>query len=151
MEPTIPPPIPSQPQRNWWSRNWKWFVPAGCLSIILLFVAFIVAIMSFAFGIMKSTDVYKDALAKAKTNPAVIEALGLPIKDGFFFSGHTEENGASGTADLSIPISGPKGKGTIYVKAEKSLGRWNYSELVAEIKKTGERIDLTEDTPSNRL
>jgi len=28
------------------------------------------------------------------------------------------------------------------LKAEKSLGRWNYSDLVVEIEKTGERIDL---------
>jgi hypothetical protein len=51
-------------------------------------------------------------------------------------------NGASGEANLSIPISGPKGKARIYLKAEKSLGRWNYSDLVVEIEKTGERIDL---------
>lgn len=140
---TTPPPIPPAPKRNWWSRNWKWFVPTGCLTIILLFVAFAFAIMSFAFGLMKSTGVYKDSLDKAKAHPAVIEALGSPIKDGFFFSGQTSENGASGEADLSIPISGPKGKATLYVKAEKSLGRWNYSALVVEIKKTGERIDLT--------
>jgi hypothetical protein len=25
----------NQPQeRNWWNRNWKWFVPLGCLGTI---------------------------------------------------------------------------------------------------------------------
>jgi len=51
-------------------------------------------------------------------------------------SGNTNINGASGEANLSIPISGPKGKGTIYVAAKKSLGRWNYSGLTVEIEKT---------------
>jgi hypothetical protein len=91
---------------------------------------------------MKSTDVYKDALSQARGNSAVIEALGTPIKDGFLVSGNTNVNGASGEANLAIPISGPKGKGTIYVSAKKSLGQWRYSGLVVEVGQTHERIDL---------
>ena len=91
---------------------------------------------------MKSTDVYKDALERAKANSAVIEALGSPIAEGFLVSGNTNVNGAYGEANLSIPISGPDGKGTIYVAANKSLGRWNYSGLIVEIAKTHRRIDL---------
>jgi hypothetical protein len=91
---------------------------------------------------MKSSDVYKGALARAKAEPAVVEALGSPIKDGMFVSGSTNVNGASGHADLAIPIYGPKGEATLYVVAEKSFGAWNYSNLVVEIKKTKERIDL---------
>jgi hypothetical protein len=94
------------------------------------------------FSAIKSAEPYKDALAKAKMNPEVIEALGSPIKEGFFVSGNTNVNGAAGEANLAIPISGPKGKGTIYAKAAKSLGRWNYSGLVLEIAKTHQRIDL---------
>lgn len=150
MEPTIPP-LPSPPKRNWWTRNWKWFVPTGCLTMLALFVLFVCSIAMIVFSAMKSTDVYKDALAKAKATPAVVEALGSPIKDGLFVSGNTNVNGASGEANLAIPISGPQGKGTIYLKAEKSLGRWNYSELVVEIQKTGERIDLLESSPANEL
>jgi len=94
------------------------------------------------FRAMKSTDVYKDALARVKPDPAVIETLGSPITERFLVSENTNVNGASGEANLSIPISGPNGKGTIYVAAKKSLGRWNYSELTAEIEKTHQRIDL---------
>jgi Cytochrome oxidase complex assembly protein 1 len=75
-------------------------------------------------------------------HPAVVEALGSPIKEGFFVSGSTNVNGAAGEANLAIPISGPKGKGTIYVKAGKSLGRWSYSDMVVEIQATRNRIDL---------
>jgi hypothetical protein len=53
--------------------------------MVVLFVAFIAGIVLLVFGAMKSSDVYKDALAKAKTEPAVTEALGSPIKDGFLF------------------------------------------------------------------
>jgi len=137
-----PPPVPPTPKPNWWKRNWKWFVPVGCFSIAVLFVAFVAAVVLIAFSAVKSTDVYKDALTRAKAHPAVIEALGSPITEGFLLSGNTNVNGASGEANLSIPVSGPKGKGTIYVAATKSLGRWNYSGLVLEIAKTHQRIDL---------
>jgi hypothetical protein len=98
---------------------------------------------------MKSTDVYKAALARARAHPSVIEALGSPIKEGFLVSGNTNVNGASGEANLSIPISGPNGKGTIYVAANKSLGRWNYSGLIVEIAKTHQRIDLLQGPGPN--
>jgi hypothetical protein len=114
----------------------------GCLGITLLFVAFAGSILVIVFSAMKSTDVYKNALSRAKGDPAVIEALGSPINDGFLVSGNTKVNGASGESNLAIPISGPKGKGTIYVSANKSLGQWNYSGLVVEIGQTHERIDL---------
>ena len=98
--------------------------------------------MLIVFSAIKSTEPYKDAFTRAKTNSGVIEALGLPIHAGFFVSGSTNVNGAAGEANLAIPISGPKGEGTIYAKATKSLGRWSYSDLVVEIHATRNRIDL---------
>jgi hypothetical protein len=141
MEPS-PPPIVPPARANCWTRNWKWFVPSGCLTIVLFFAAFVGLIVVVVFSAMKSSDVYKGALARAKAEPAVVEALGSPIKDRMFVSGSTNVNGASGHADLAIPIYGPKGEAILYVVAEKSLGAWNYSNLVVEIKKTKERIDL---------
>jgi Cytochrome oxidase complex assembly protein 1 len=144
-----PPAIPTH-RPNWWRRNWEWFVPAGCFTVALLFLGFVGSILVIVFSAMKSTDVYKTALARAKADPAVIEALGSPIRDGFLVSGNTNMNGASGESNLAIPISGPKGKGTIYVSANKSLGRWNYSGLVVEVGQTHERIDLLRrSVPSN--
>jgi hypothetical protein len=133
---------PATPKPNWWTRNWKWFVPLGCFTVLLLFLVFAGSIVVIVFSAMKSTDVYKEALARAKADPSVIEALGSPIKEGFLVSGNSNVNGASGESNLSIPISGPKGKGTIYVSATKSLGRWIYSGLVVETGQTHERIDL---------
>ena len=135
-----------QPQpKNWWARNWKWFVPAGCFSVMVLILGFVALILSFAFGIMKSSDAYKQALAKARSSPEVVNALGSPIKEGFFISGNINVNGASGNADLAIPITGPKGKGMVYVEARKSAGEWTYSKLVVQIDRTNERIRLIDE------
>ncbi len=144
----IPPPLSSTARPNWWKRNWKWFVPVGCFSMAVLFIVFVGSVVLIVFSAVKSTDVYKDALARAKVHPAVIEALGSPVTEGFLISGNTNVNGASGEANLSIPIAGPKGKGTIYVAARKSLGQWNYSGLVFEIAKTHQRINLLQSPAS---
>ena len=141
-------PVAADVRPNWWKRNWRWFVPVGCFGTLALLLAFIGSIALMVFSAMKSTDVYKEALARAEAHPSVIEALGSPIKEGFLVSGNTNVNGASGEANLSIPISGPKGKGTIYVAAIKSLGQWNYSGLVVEIKRTHQRIDLLRSSVS---
>lgn len=147
MSPT-PNPSPfssnpeAQPRPGWWSRNWKWFVPTGCLTLILLALVFCAAIFFFVFSILKSSDVYKTALATAKGNPAVIEALGEPIEEGWLMSGKTNVEGTSGEADIGIPISGPNGKGTIYAVATKSAGRWTYTTLEVEVIGRPERISL---------
>jgi Cytochrome oxidase complex assembly protein 1 len=140
------PPNNIQPQRtNWWGRNWKWFVPTGCLGILLLVAGFIFVIVTIVFGAMKSSDAYKAALARAKADPRVVTTLGSPITDGFFVSGKTNVSGTSGQADMTIPISGPKGKGTVYFVASKFAGKWTFSKLMVEVADTGQRIDLIED------
>jgi hypothetical protein len=140
-------------ERSWWSRNWKWFVPAGCLSALIL-AGVVVAVVVFlilgtVFGHIKSSDVYQRALAEARANPTVVNALGAPIKDGRFPSGSLSTSGSSGTADLSIPLSGPKGKGTLYAVATRSAGEWSFSQLAVTIKATGQRIDLLGGTSAS--
>jgi len=150
MDSTPPPPIPppsrsssppSAKPRGWWSRNWRWFVPTGCFSVIVLFAVFVGAILVVVFGALKSTDVYKTAVARAKANAEVRAALGEDVHPGIFLSGNTNVSGGSGQANLSIPISGSKGRGTIYVVATKAAGEWNYSQLVVKTE-SGETIDL---------
>ncbi|HWY40092.1 MAG TPA: cytochrome c oxidase assembly factor Coa1 family protein [Chthoniobacterales bacterium] len=141
--PSTPSPLPSQPPRKgWWSRNWKWFVPTGCLTLIALVVLFVVCIVFFVFSVLKSSDVYKTALMRAKNNQRVIAALGTPIHDGLAPSGNTHVNGPSGEADIAIPISGPKGKATIYAVGTKSDGKWEFSKLTVQVD-GGDAIDLS--------
>ena len=46
----------------------------GCFTVVLLFLAFVGSILVIVFSAMKSTDVYKEAFARAKADPAVIES-----------------------------------------------------------------------------
>jgi len=116
---------------------------AGGLSFACaFFCACALAIFFFAIGVMKQTDVYKTAVARAQTNPAVIEAIGSPISQIGIVSGNSNVNGATGEANLSIPMRGPKGKATLYVEARKSADIWYFQTMQLKVEKTGERIDL---------
>jgi len=129
-------------KQNWWSRNWKWFVPTGCLGLIILVLGFIASIMMIAFGVMKSSNVYEQAMIETRSNIEVIEALGEPIEDGFLLTGEINVHGTLGEANFAIKISGPKGEGTVYVIATKKAGRWNYELLEVEINGREKRINL---------
>jgi hypothetical protein len=141
MEPTpaLPPPMP---QPNWFGRNWKWVVPIGCLLPVLFIGGCALMVFFFATGIMKQSDAYKIALARAQANPAVIDAIGSPISQTGIVSGNSNVSGPTGEANLSIPLSGLKGKATLYVEARKSADLWSFQTMVVKIEKTGERIDL---------
>ena len=123
-------------------RNWKWFVPVGCLGLLTISIGFVSLIFFLVFSVMKSSDVYKEAISIAEAHPTVQEVIGTPLEEGTFVAGNLNTSGASGEADLAIPISGPNGKGTLYAVAEKSAGQWTFSTLVVEKKETGQRIDL---------
>ena len=139
------PPTPSAPplRPDWWSRNWKWFVPVLCLVLATGFAGFVFALL----GLMKSSDAYQGAVFRINNSPAVAGALGSPVREGIFFTGNISINGSSGRADLAIPLSGPKGSATAYVLATKTLGHWHFDRLVVETAGTNKQIDLSE-TPA---
>jgi len=140
----LPAGQPVQP-KSWWGRNWPWVIPVGCGTMLVSFVGLIVLVVAFVFGLIRKSDVYAGALARACASDAVIEALGSPIRPGCLITGNINVSGSSGSADLAIPISGPKGKATIYVVAETSAGKWVFHVLTVEIRRTGQRIDLLGD------
>ena len=117
-------------------------MPVGCLLPVLFVGGCGLVVFWFATGIMKQSEAYKIALARAQANPAVIEAIGSPISQTGIVSGNSNVNGAIGEANLSIPLSGPKGKATLCVEAKKSADTWFFQTMVVKIEKNGERIDL---------
>jgi hypothetical protein len=140
---------------SWWSRNWKWFVPAGCLGLLVLSGASVIGLVSLLFAGMKSSDVYQDALARARQHPALVQALGGSVEARWWLSGSVSVSGPSGTADIAIPLRGPSGSATLYVVAEKSAGQWRFTTLEAQVAGAQERINLLarepeRDAPASR-
>src|SRR5213592_153837 len=95
---SLPPPMP---QTNWFGRNWNWVVPVGCLLPVLLVGGCALMVFFFATGLMKQSDAYKIALARAHANSAVIEAIGSPIAQTGIVSGNSNVNGPTGEANFN--------------------------------------------------
>jgi hypothetical protein len=139
-----PPPVP---QKSWFARNWKWFLPTVILGPLLLLALFIGVIFSAIFGMMKSSEPYQHAVVMASQSAQVRAQLGSPVTPGWYASGNINVSGDSGNADLAIPLNGTLRHGTAYVTAKKSEGTWSYQRLEVEIEGLPDRINLLPTPP----
>ena len=128
-------------RRGWWTRNWKWAAPSGCLLVLLLAFGGCVAFVAGIFGMMKNTAAYTQAMDRLQSSPEAIAALGEQITAGWMISGNDHETGSTGEANYAIPVTGPRGGGTLYIEARKSAGRWTFRVLTLA-PDTGAEIDL---------
>ena len=127
-----------KPERSWLARNWGWLVAAA----FVLFLSFVAAILLFVFGLIKNSDAAKLAIKTAESNPALAEQIGQPMKIGWLVTGNIEVTPDTGSAELSIPVSGPKGSGTIYAEAHKHAGIWHLELLQFGKASSNERLNL---------
>jgi hypothetical protein len=142
-----PPPILEAAALPRPLRRRPWFVPVVVVGGILLFCGLMALMFSVFVGALKSSDAYAGALARTRSAPAVIAALGTPIEAGYFVTGTIHVSGPTGLAELAIPISGPQGRATIYVEAAKRLGEWHFDHLIVQVERTGARLDLAPNPP----
>src|SRR5580658_396624 len=139
--PQTPVPAPSltpAPRKSWLARNWIWLLAA----VFACGLLFVIGIVTLFLGAIRGSDVAKEAFARAQSNAQVAQRLGAPLSEGWLIGGSINVSMGSGDADLTVPISGPKGKGTVYVTGQKAAGTWTYSLMQAAIDGSGERIDL---------
>jgi Cytochrome oxidase complex assembly protein 1 len=129
------PPVysPAPRRKSWFERNWKWFVPAVLVFLVAIAGLFVLAILSFVNGLMRSSDAYKTAIQRAEQSPMVAVKIGHPFRVGRLIAGSINLNNDSGEAELSIPISGDRGTGHILVGAKKSAGKWTFQTLEVHV------------------
>ncbi|MEP3208978.1 MAG: cytochrome c oxidase assembly factor Coa1 family protein [Maribacter sp.] len=130
---------------SWWKRNWKWVVPVGgCLGLLVIFLLFVGSVFWGVTSVLEGSQPYEYALEKINQDDEITEVLGTPIeKDGMIQGSYNYSNGKK-TADMKIPIAGPKGKGILFVKASGQNDDWTYNVIRVEIK-DNESIDLLEE------
>jgi hypothetical protein len=140
---SMPPSFPQQalPPAKSSGTKWVFWGCGGCLGLMLLGGIVMGVIFFGVMSVIKNTDAYKSAIT-ATTSPEVQAELGTPITPGIFPMGSVNMNNGQGTADLSIPITGPKGAGTIHYKATSNGGSWKVSEFNVVISSDGKVIDL---------
>lgn len=130
-------------KKSWWKRNWKWALPVGgCLTIIVVIV---VSVGTVAYGIVSAiseSPAQQDAMAAVAKNEQVIALLGEPIEPNGMTGGTINKSNGLTTANISIPIKGPKGEATIKVEGEGIDDNWNYDKMLVFVNDSDTVIDL---------
>ncbi len=133
----------TQVHQSWFKRNWKWALPVGgCLVVGGLLIAFVVTLFFGVTSMFQESEPYTVALDKAKQSEWVISRLGEPIEETGVPSGNVNYSNGQGTAEILIPIKGPKDTAEIMVWGKKSADTWTYTILKITIKESGEVYDL---------
>jgi hypothetical protein len=135
------PLAPPRP-KNWFERHWLLAIVGSLIALTLLIVAFVGALLLIVEGSIKKSDAYTQAMVRAQNDPKVTEKLGEPLQPGWFISGNIQVTNDTGQANLSIPVSGPKSKGTIRVVAKKIAGSWQFDTLEVDVEGDSQPINL---------
>lgn len=112
----------------------------------IAFVAFIALFIALFFVIaasMKSSDAFQLSLSRLQASPEGVQQIGRPVETGFPM-GSMQVSGPRGNASLSYSVSGPNGKGTVFVEATKDMGQWKIDRLVLEQEGTGRRTEINQ-------
>jgi hypothetical protein len=96
----------------------------------LAIVAFVTSLLVYIEHEFKSSTVYRSSVATARASPEILAMLGSPIDASWFVSGEiSQSTGGGGEATLTIPLRGPKGRGRLWVRAQRQAGTWRFSTL----------------------
>jgi hypothetical protein len=150
------PPYPTagqfaiQPRpRTWFQKNWKWFVPMVVVVVLFVLATLIGAVLYGIQSMFRASYPYQVAVHRATESPAVADTLGTPLHVGWFTLGNVNFSGSEGSANFSIPISGPKGHGRIIVVGKKHADRWTFETFEVDVAGQAEPIPLLEATPAS--
>lgn len=121
------------PRPGWWSRNWKWVVPSGCLGLLLSCGCLGAIFFGLVTQTLRGSGVYVEAVTQAQQSPEVRQALGEPVKAGMMLQGSISTSNERGSANFSVPLNGPKAEGTLYVEAYKNRDKWTFTTLTVEV------------------
>jgi hypothetical protein len=99
---------------------------AACAVLFGLFAASLFYAVEASF---RQSDVYAMTMERARNSPCIAAKLGSALVSKGMIEGSISASNGEGTADLSIPVRGPKGEGGLDVSATKTGGRWTITSL----------------------
>lgn len=114
----------------------------GCLGVLVMGCLLVAGVFVTISVALCSSDAYQLAVAAAQREPSVTAELGAPVRAGWLTTGQVSVAGSVGEASLEIPLSGPRGSGTLSARAHKSAGKWTFSHLNVRIPGRSAPLDL---------
>jgi|SRR5580704_6361521 hypothetical protein len=136
------PIIPASVNQSWMERHPYGKIVLGALVIAGLLVLFLCGLFGGIQYAFKHSDVYHTAMARAQSDPRVIEQVGDSIHAKWIWQGNINLENSDGNANMVVPIAGSRGEGDIHLVAKKHAGVWTFSQLEFEMKSGSESINL---------
>lgn len=110
----------------------KWAV-AG----VIVWAGALLLTVGLAFGVMsalKNSLTYALTMQEVRTNAAAKAALGDNIEAGFWVNGSISiDIDGTGDAQLSIPLTGSKGSGTVFSRGVRTNGIWDLRLVLLDV------------------
>jgi hypothetical protein len=123
-------PDQARRERNASIRKGLLFGCGGCATLAFMVVALIGGIIYFIFSGARSSEPFQRTLQAAQASPEMRSKLGEPITLGYLFSGSVNWTNGTGTADVQIPLSGPKGSTTVHTIGTKTpTAPWIFTKM----------------------
>ena len=130
--------------KNWFKRNWNWFIPLIFVLVLVLGVLFSSKLGGVVMGIAKvysEASVCDNALEIAKKDERVIRILGelQPLGKLAILEGAHKYSNEYNTLDITVNVVGSKKEEKVRSKMDISADRngdeWNYKTINIRIKK----------------
>lgn len=87
------------------------------------------AILLYFRGSGQRRAIADAAIYQAQGSAQLIGMIGLPIEPGWPVRGRVLTRNGNSNADLRVPLSGPRGKGTLLEWAQQDAGKWHICSL----------------------
>jgi hypothetical protein len=112
-----------QKRRGWLRRNWRWFVPALLLTVVVVGGG---ALYWTFFLRVYNLDVCQSAMRTIAADKGLQEALGRPIGNVNWPSRDTLPNARIEESEIDVMwnIEGPKGQAKAHLLAKRRQGKW---------------------------
>ena len=144
-----PPPIPfgdpdqvRRDNRQAVTKGLLWGC-GGCATLVVLLLAVVAGFFFFVLGAIRSTEPYQASLRAAENSPELKAAIGEPITSRWWLSGNVNWSNGVGTADVRVPVKGPKGSASIHTIGSKQPATpWTFEKMEATVEGSGAVIDL---------
>jgi hypothetical protein len=138
-EPRLPITNPRVPLRH--------SVMVGLIGILAM-SGFIASLLISIEREFKSSTVYRSSVATARASPEILAMLGSPIDVKWFVSGKiSQSTDGGGEARLTMRLKGPRGRGRLWVQAQRRAGTWRFSALQFLPDGHNPTVDLLSDQP----
>ncbi|WP_026451942.1 cytochrome c oxidase assembly factor Coa1 family protein [Aequorivita capsosiphonis] len=130
-------------QNNWFQRHWKWMLPLVVVGILTatLFASLTAGHLGDFGKAYAEPQLFKGALDLAQQNREVTELLGQlePVGNMAILEGDIEYTHESNHVNLSVRVTGTKGKANMQVIANRINDSWEYQKVSIRVKNPPEK------------